>query len=159
MSVNPWVKTGKLREGRSILEAGRRALDPPMEKSRLKWYEDEEDALLREAYRVAGEASQATWSVPETPVKAKHSYFRLLTTARYCNSHSARMWPEEAIVYWLDAKRYLHPVIECRPGRGGNEFAVYVAGECGPRVVGPDDLMYVTDQPGVEGLTYQEICQ
>lgn len=157
MSINPWVKYGKLQEGRSNLPMARRANDSSDDKARLRDYDEEDRALLAAAYRAAGEGSQATWSVPETPVKTFHEYFRMITSARYCNSHYAQHWPETATVYLVEKDRTLSPVIECRPGRGGNEFAAYVAGEAGPRIIGYDDLFYITDQPDVRGRILQEV--
>jgi hypothetical protein len=81
----------------------------------------------------------------------------MITSARYCNSHYAQHWPETATLYLVEKDHTLSPVIECRPGRGGDEFAAYVAGEAGPRIVDHNDLFYITDQPDVRGHTLQEI--
>lgn len=157
MAINPWVKYGALQEGRSNLPVARRANDSSGEKSRSACHEDDDKLLLNEAYRADGQGSQATWCVPETPVKPLREYFRMITSARYCNTHYAQHWPMAATLYLIEENRILSPVIECRPGRSRNEFAAYVAGEAGPRIVDHNALFYITDQPDVRGRTLREV--
>lgn len=151
-----WVNSEGAIPGGSISQHLRRAGDKLTIQERLRLQADETEAL-RVAYQAAQDASQATWLEPENPVQPPHKYFKLLITAVYCNKFQARSWPSTAVVYFVEEDRTLAAVFECRPGRGRQEYAVYLAGEIGPRIVLPDALFYITDQPRVRGRHLNEV--